>query len=344
MGIINKKGNDKDFFDKYVMAHSYNNQKLKDQCQVALQAFLGEPKKAMKAKIQAMAKIQGVGIGVSSDFPIMVTSNFNLTLAADDFDMGWEQAYKQVTLEKNRLFWEIADAEDSLTFFKVEEGQKIEVGGLSGSRIIAYAEYYGGALGWTDAMIRGRKIPMMIDKATVFRNKFWLSKGNIHYALLATAAGLTVIGWQGVAADGRTLRDVMTINLAGFQLGNTNKDKGIGSGVNTGFILYANPFDKDRIEAAFRATTANMLASRENGISITDNIRRIYTYNNSILAGSPILVWPGQKIQKADVMAPTTFGPELDILSLNRVQSVWAIYGSIIADDEQCLQLTLGNP
>jgi hypothetical protein len=44
----------------------------------------------------------------------------------------------------------------------------------------------------------------------------------------------------------------------------------------------------------------------------------------------------------ADAMAPTTYGPDFDILSLNRVQSVWAIYGGIIADTDQCEQFVLG--
>lgn len=332
-----------DFFQKLQKGIEYKNPELISDCKVALQAFVGEPKKAIKQKIQAMNKIQATGVGVSTDFAFVTTDNFNVTLESDNFDMGWEQSFRQVTLDKGKLYWEIYNVANSLTFYKVEEGQKIEVAGLTGTKLLAEAEYYGGAIGWTDKMIRAREVPAMIDLAQVFRNKFWVSKGNVHYALLATAAALTVVAWQGAAADGRTLRDILTINEAAFQLGNTNKDKGYGDAANAPFILYANPQDEERIEAAFRVTSGQLAAARENGIAITARrIRRIYTYNSNIVAGSPIMIWPGQKIQKADAMQPTTYGPELDILSLNRVQSVWAIYGGTVADSDQCIQLTLG--
>jgi hypothetical protein len=345
MGTIIEKGSDLDFFQMYQKGISYKNPELLNQCQVALQAFLGLPKKKIKRKIQAMSQIQATGVGVSTDFPLITADNFNVTIEMDNFDMGWEQSFRQVTLTKDRLFWEIYNVANSLTFYKVEEGQKIEVAGLTGSKVTANAEYYGGAIGWTDEMIRSRKVPAMVDLATIFRNKFWVNKANIHYALLAVAAALTTVAWQGVAADGRTLRDILTINEGAYQLGNTNKDKGYGDTANMPLNMYANMQDEERIEAAFRVTSGQLVAARENGIAITGRrIRRIYTFNSNIVAGSPILVLPGQKIQKADAMQPTPYGPELDILSLNRVQAVWAIYGAIVGDDEQCIQLTLGDP
>ena len=333
--------NDVEFFNTLEKGIVNKNDTAISHCQEALQAFVSEPKKAIEKRIE---KIQAVGVGVSTDFAFVTTDNFNITLESDNFDMGWEQAFRQVTLDKGKLYWEIYNVANSLTFYKVEEGQKIEVAGLTGTKLLAEAEYYGGAIGWTDKMIKGREVPAMIDLAQVFRNKFWTNKANIHYALLATAAALTVIAWQGVAADGRTLRDILTINQAAYRLGFVNRNKGYGDMANAPMILYANIADEERIEAAFRVTSGQLAAARENGIAVTGRrIRRIYTYNPSIVAGSPILILPGQKIQKADAMQPTTYGPELDILSLNRVQSVWAIYGATVADSDQCIQLTLGN-
>jgi hypothetical protein len=343
MGKLNQNGTDKTFFDMLGKGLSYKNSELLNNCRIALQAFLGQPKKEIKAQIQALNKIQATGVGVSSDFALITTDSFNVTIEKDNFDMGWEQAYQQVTLDKGKKYWEIYNVANSLVFNKVEEGQKLEQGGLTGTKLLGQVDYYGGALGWTDAMIRFREIPAMIDLAQVFRNKYWANKANIHYALLSIAAALTVIAWQGVAADGRTLRDILTINQAAWYLGWINRNKGYGDTANMPLVMYANVQDEERIEAAFRVTSGQLVAARENGIAITGRrIRRIYTYNAAITAGSPILILPGQKLQKADVMQPTTYGPELDILSLNRVQTVWAIFGSAIADNEQCLQLTLG--
>jgi hypothetical protein len=343
MGIISKKTNDGEFLNQLTKALEYKNEKLLKECNVALHCFLLEPKKELNTKIKAMKNIQATGVTVSSDLPAVTTDTFNVSIEKDNFDMGWEAAFKQVPIDKGKRYWEIYNIANSLSFSKVEEGQKLEQAGFSGTRQTAEVDYYGGAIGWTDAMVRFRELAAMLDAAGTFRNKFWANKGNIHYALLSAAAALTVVAWQGVAADGRTLRDILTLNQAAYQLGYTNRNKGYGDTANMPMLLYANVNDEERIEAAFRVTSGQLVAARENGIAITGRrVKRIYTYNAFISSGSPILILPGNKLQKADTMPPTTFGPELDILSLNRVQTVWAIFGAIIGDTEQCIQLTLG--
>jgi hypothetical protein len=305
-----------------------------EKSRVALQAFHNKPTKIMQKKIQA--------VGVSTDFPIIDTPQWNVTIEMDNFDMGWELAYKNVSLSKGRLDWTIYNVANSLTFYKVEEGQRIEVANISGGKVKGECDYYGGAIGWTDKMIRAREIPAMIDLATIFRNKFFVNKANNFYALIAAAASNTTVNYQGAAADGVSRRIILTINQAAFQLGDTNKDKGYGDAANVPFILYANPQDEEAIEAAFRVTSGQLAAARENATSITGRrIKRVYTYNSNITAGQPVLCWPGQKAQKAEVMGPTTYTQEIDVLTLNRVQAVWSIYGGIIADTDQFLRFNL---
>lgn len=342
MGLINKKGSDKDFFQALIKGVEYKNQDLLGQCAVAVQAFVREPNVLVKKNIQALQKnIQAVG--VSTGFPIITKESYNVTIEMDNFDMGWEKVFRQVPLGKNQDSWEIYDVANSLTFYKVEEGQRIEVAGVTGSKTSAQVEYYGGAIGWTDKMIRFRKVAAMLDLAQIFRNKFWVNKANIHYALLAAAAALNVTAFQGVAADGQTRRDIRTINQAAFNLTNRLRNKGYGDMANAPLIMYANPNDEERIEAAFRVVSNALVSTNNRGEQITARrITRIYTYNTSIVAGSPILVLPGQKLQKADAMQPTTYTQEIDVLTLNRVQAVWAIFGAIVADTDQCETITLG--
>jgi hypothetical protein len=327
----------RDNYIKMSEGDKVDNMKL-HKTKLALQAFLYKPQTLMKKKIQA--------VGVSTDFPIITKESFNVTIESDNFDMGWERAFRQVPLGKNQDSWEIYNVANSLVFYQVEEGQRIEVAGISGSKATGVVDYYGGALGWTDKMIRFRKVPAMVQMAETFRNKFWVNKGNNHYALLAAASALNVTPYQGVAAAGRTRRDVLTFNLGAFTLTNRLKDKGYGDMANAPLLMFANPYDEDRIEAAFRAVTNSMvtvLGQNETAEQITARrITRIYTYNSNIVAGSPILILPGQKIQKADALAPTVYNQEQDILTLNKVQAVWAIYGAIVADTDQCQQLTLG--
>lgn len=309
---------------------------------VAIQAFMSKPYSVGRKQIQAYRKAVQA-FGVSTDFAQLTKDAFNVTIEEDNFDMGWQQAFRDVPLGPGQDSWEIYNVVNGITFRKVEEGGRIEMDKMSGSLVNAYVDYYGGALGFTDKMIRFRKVPAMIDKAMAFRNKFFADKANNHYMLLAAGAAGNITTYQGAAADGVTRRTILTINRAAFTLTNRCKDKGYGDMANAPLILYANPYDEERIEAAFKTVSADIVGARENGTAITARrIQRIYTYNSYISAGTPILVLPGQKLQKADAMEPTTYVAPVDPFTLNQAQAVWAIYGAIVADTDQCQTVTLG--
>ncbi len=339
-GIISK--NDALFFDTLEKAYGDPLRGIKGdpvsgvQVKAAIAAFLMQPKAAMTKKIQAS--------GVSTDLAQLTKDAFNVTIQTDNFDMGYERAFRQITLGRGQDSWEIYDVANSLTFQKVEEGQRIEVAGITGTKTSASVDYYGGALGWTDKMIRFRKVSTMIDIAQTFRNKYWSNKADNHYALLAAAA-TGVTAYAGVAADGQLQRDIQTINRAIFTIGDRLKDKGYGDTASANYLLYYNPFDKARILAALNATTGMMQAissAGRTGQVVHYNITAIPTFNSNVVAGSPIACLPGQKTQKADALAPTTFTQAKDPLTLNELQSVWAIYGAIVGDTEQVQTVTLG--
>lgn len=335
-GIICR--DDNKFFDMLFKGIENKNEELLDKCEVALKAFMTEPQAKLRKQIMA----QNTGASVSSDFPIITKESFNVTVQSQNFDMGYERAFKTVPLGENQDCWEIYDVANCLTFVRVEEGQRIDVAGFTGSKVTAYVDYYGGALGWTDKMIRYRKVAAMLDLAETFRNKFWVNKANNFYALLAAAGALNVTAFAGAAADGQLQRDIQTINAAAYALTFRNRNKGYGDTANSRLLMYFNPFDKNRILGAFAVTSSALAAAGRTGDVINYNIELIPTFNSFVTAGSPLLVLPMNKLQKAEDMAPTPYGPEIDILSLNRVQSVWAIYGGIVGDSDQIQTVTLG--
>jgi len=339
-GISIKKNiickDDLKFFDLLVNGIDNRNALSLEKVTVALQMFMSEP------VIKLRKRIQAIGISTSTDFPLITRDSFNVTVQSQNFDMGYEKVFKDVPLGEKQDAWEIYDAANSLTFMRIEEGQRLDVAGYTGSKVTAYVDYYGGAMGWTDKMIRFRKVAAMLDLAETFRNRFWVTKANNFYALIAAAAALNITAWAGVAANGQLQRDVQTINLAAFTLTNRCRNKGYGDTANARLVMYYNPRDKSRLLAALSVTTAMLANAGQTGDTVNYTIEPVPTFNAFITAGSPVLVLPGNKLQKAEGMAPTPYGPELDILSLNRVQSVWAIYGGIIADTDQLETATLG--
>lgn len=313
----------------------------KGKVHAAIQAFFVGPKKQHK-KIQALrAKIQAVS--VSTDFPIPLADEFNITMEEDNYDMGWEAAFKQVPLGQAQDFWEIHNVVNGISFRKVDEGGRVAMDTITGTRVTAYVDYYGAALGWTDKMIRFRKIAQMVDEARAFRNKFWVNKADNHYSLLSAAAAGNITTYQGAAADTRIQRDVLTINSCAFSLGDINKDKGYGDTASAPYLIYANPQDEERLEAAFRVTTNYLTAGQQAGTSINtrNRISRIYTFNSNISAGTPLMILPGNKNQKADAMQLTYYQVPKDPLTLNEGTAAWAIYGAIVADTDQCRQFNL---
>jgi len=311
--------------------------------QHAIQAFMQVPYDYKNAVLKRdVKKLQA--FGVSTDFEVLTKDSFNVTIESDNFDLGYEMAFKGVPVGAGQDKWEIYDVQSGLSFRKIEEGGRIKIDGMSGTVVQAGTDYYGGAIGFTDQMIRFRKVAAMLSLATEFRNKFWTNKAANHYTLLAAAGALpaNIIAQQGVAADGVTRRNLLTINEAAFQLGDRNKDKGYGDTATAELIIYANPGDEAAIEAAFVVTAAQLVGSRENGTPITKRrIRRIYTFNSAIAPGAPLMILPGQKMQKADIMSPTTFRAPIDPLTLMSWQSVWAIYGAVIADTDQVVKFTI---
>ena len=338
MGIIAR--NDHNYFESlrnfYLDAQEMKkiDRTKEEKLKMALQAFLSKPKMILNKKLQAIA--------VSTDFTQLTKDSFTVTVASDNFDMGYEKSFKTVQLGEGQDSWEIYNVANSLTFQKVEEGQRIEAAGLTGTKTSGSVDYYGGAIGWTDKMIRFRKVPAMLDLAETFRNKYYANKADNHYSLLAAAAALNTTAYQGAAAQGQLQRDIQTINSAAFTLTNRLKDKGYGDMANPRLVMYANPNDRNRIAAAFNATTSVLAQAGQTGDTIGYNIDVIYTFNSNLTTGSPILILPGQKIQKAEALAPTVYNQEQDILTLNRVQAVWSIYGAIVADTDQAQTITLG--
>jgi len=333
-GIICK--NDNKFFDMLTQGLEEKDKVALGKCVVAMQGFMNEPQIALRKQIHA------TGISTSTDFPLITKDSFNVTVQSQNFDMGYEKVFKTIPLGENQDAWEIYDVANSLTFVRVEEGQRIDVAGFTGSKVTAYVDYYGGALGWTDKMIRYRKVAAMLDLAETFRNRFWTNKANNFYALLAAAAALNVTAYQGAAADGQLQRDIQTINQAAFDLTNRCRNKGYGDTANAKLVMYFNPIDKNRLLAAFSVTSQALATAGRTGDTVNYNIELVPTFNSFVTGRAPMLVLPGNKLQRAEGMAPTPYGPEIDILSLNRVQSVWAIYGGIVGDTDQCETITLG--
>lgn len=313
---------------------SGNREKMKE-VGYAIQAFHNEPvSPQFRKKIQAM-KMQALGIGVSTDFADTMNKTFDSFFEIANFDLDYEKAFKVVPVSPYKNSWEIHNVKNGLAFRKVAEGETIEVYGMTSTKETVYADKYGGALGWSDELIRWREIAAMMDKAETFRNNFYVVKGDAHYLLIYNAGHAHQVPYQ--AGTGQLRRDIATLNYATYVIGNACKDKGYGNTANARFIVYADPIFKARIMAAIRGTTAGQQAGVAEAIQLDSNIEPVFTFNQH-LRGKIIMALPGFKAQRADIMQPMQFN-DTDILSLTYIQAVWAYFGAGIGDTEQFAEI-----
>ena len=310
--------------------HGGEKNKL-EKAMVAISAFM----KGSDYRRVPLQAASASGMGTSTDFERVERQTMDLFIENDYFDNFWMAAFKEVTVAQGQDSWEIYNVENGITFRKVPEGDRIDVAGLKGTKETVYVDKYGGALGWTDEMIRFRKVPAMLDFMEMFRNKFFANKANNHYTLITAGFGGTTT-YQGAATDTQASRDIATINQAAYEIGNAVKDKGYTMGQ---YVLYLPESMRSRITTAInisgkQVTIPGALADGSIMDTINYNVRPAFTFDSNLSGTTGYMVLPGNKIQRADVMQPTSY-TDMDILSFQNVQAVWAYYGAAVGDTDQ---------
>lgn len=282
----------------------------------------------------------------SSDLPQLTKDVFNVVEAVPYYDLMWQPVFKGIRLRKGQLSWEIADVSSGITFELVPEGGKAKFYGFSGSTQTVSVAKYGAGIGVTWEMIEGRKLYQFINQMEQVRAALYLLWANIHYGLLATAANSHSVAYQGIATDPVLDRDIRTINTGYTTIGNATKDKGYGDTANMPMYLYVSPLLKSRINQAMRATSPDIISGRGaggigsgGGEIVEYNVIPRYTWNSNIPANKGLLVLPGNKIQNSVYLQELSLS-ERNIETLAEMRSYWTAFGAVVADTEQCAELS----
>lgn len=274
----------------------------------------------------------------SSDLPQLTADVFDVTLAAPNFDLSWQNVFKGMKLQKGQLFWEISDVSNGIEFKEIPEGGKVEIASLSGNKAKVDVKKYGAGLGITWEMIEGRKLYAFAEALETVRAKLYKVWADTHYALLSAAAQNHQISWQGTSSETTLERDIMTLNAGAYQIANACKDKGYGDTANAPLILFISPLYKTRIEAARNNQSSAFLSS--GGQRLQWPIEVYYTFNSQITANKGILVLPGNKIQNAVYLRELGLSRQ-EIESLSEIRTYWTAFGAAVGDDAQCAELSL---
>ena len=303
----------------------------------AIEAHFYAPKVAAE-KFRKQIEAAQAGLNVTTDFARLSSQAFSVFNEMPGWDNFYERAYKLTQAENGR--WDIHTVTDGLEIQKVPEGDRLNVRGMSSGLQTARTAKYGGAMEWTDEMIRWRQIARMQDKAERLRNRYWRYKADQHYGLLASAAPADGsngnVTTYNATANTQVTRDIDTIDAASYTLGARNREKDYTMGTA---LLYLPMSLKKRLGTAFNVSGQNVvLSSSQAAGSVLDRLQfmvePIFTWNTQIPANTGIMVIPGNKIQRVDEVPPFMLDDQ-DILALTFIMAIWSYYGAAIGDTGQ---------
>jgi hypothetical protein len=104
-------------------------------------------------------------------------------------------------------------------------------------------------------------------------------------------------------------------------------------------LLYASPLLRNRINAAFRATSADVIRGGNQGQMIDSMVEVRYTYNSTIPANKGVMVLPGNKAQNSVYMEEKSF-ERVNPDNLNWLKSSFTAFGALVGENAQTSELS----
>lgn len=334
--------------EKIVGAMARGTAEQKQLAKNAIQAFINAPfELAHQIKAGTLEKSAIQAFTTTSDLPEMVTRSFDVFARITNYDLRWMDAFKERTFDEYRNYFEIVDITNYFAFDELPEGGQVAIRRFTGTKATVQAITIADGLGWTYQMLEDREYSTMISMAEQFQDAFWNKISKIYYALLVdgSVGNTNNVTWQGSGTTPAEIlkRDVDTIQLASYNLGNSTKDLGFGDTAAMPFLIYGTPKYEGRIMAALQQRTASALTpsimgSRPIKFNPTYNLKS--SNGNALADGICLMVLPGNKIQRGTKLAPTTYQQE-DIQSFSAIQTVRARIAGAVAEPLQVLQFNL---
>ena len=296
---------------------------------------------AEKRKRAALQALTGAG-----DFPAVTNQILEKFHALPSYDTGYEEIFdiRDFTGTTESGF-DMLDIEDGLTFRKVEDGGKVKIFKMAGSKVSVSFDLYGGGLGWLRTLIDDKKYWNLEDNAVSFVNKAAEDKASIFYALIEALAVGYNIAWQAPDPAGlentdalyTANRDAQTLNAAAQAILLAVKDKGYGVNYQNIQFLVSTP-----IQLVGRLNKALGLLLQGFGGSpnqIAYKFRLLPTTMFSTVT-SPYVILPKIKLKGGTRMNLTIYN-KFDEESYSDIGVGWQRFGGAVGDSDQVRRLIM---
>ncbi len=335
-----KPGKERDFFSAFdtmldTESAAEERARAQDAITSAMVDFWQTPKEEFYGRLDAF-KGRINAFSTAGDWPEILTQTAQVFQGEESYDMGWEPLFKVAPKDPGKDFFEIANIFRGFRFRLIPETGKVKVERMSGDVGIVTVDWYGAAIGWTEQMVRYKKLSIMADMVEQKREARYELLANSHYGLIAKSAA---IAGQTTAysATGATVaeKDAKTINAAYTKAAKRLHGKpGFSGVVNTPVYLLV-PIDL--LERAYTALATKITANADSGKLVRYPIIPVPTLNTSLWNGATnygVLVFPKRKIQRVMEEEVKAF-KDADPYTLQYVDIIWTAFGAGIGDDQQ---------
>ncbi|TGK36173.1 hypothetical protein EHQ12_04255 [Leptospira gomenensis] len=315
-----------------------------------LDHFVGRPERLAKKKLQAFKgnkqKLQAFNGGtVKGDLPELFTDNVSIYVDSDaEIDLFYNAIFDQVPTTPGLDYFEIANIHSGIVWKRLVEGERVEIGGITGDAMQVKLNRFGAALGVNDDTIRYRKIWRIVDAAKEFRFAYYQLMGDNHGALLHGAAALGrsngyYQAFSTVAGLSETENYIRLFNLGCAKVAEKLKTRPYGNMSNPSLVVLASPKKKSVISKVMNTLIQPIQGSKQ---ALDWSINPLYTWNGKAIPdeNKVKIILPGRKIQMGIESEMEEYAVT-DPLTLNYALARYSWRGAGIGDTDQILELDL---
>lgn len=262
-------------------------------------------------------------------------------------DEFWRPAFSPVTVEMGEREWEIHNVNNPVTWEKIPEGGQVRTQRVTSTKVTYSLDDYATEIGFTRQVMTGRRLYLFIEALMQARASYLMTLSEAHYGVLYAASGMgagTQIAYPAEPAGSVLDRDIALINAGLSKIAQDLKNV-VGNLMSMRYILYCREQEEERMIAALRARTQQLVEGRAAGAA--NEVKRTVlvapTLTSHLEENRAMLVYPGRKLQAADDGTMLDTYRVTDPKSRNDDRMFWATWGIAAADSRQVVRLATGR-
>ena len=278
----------------------------------------------------------------TEDVPRLLTKDFILEVDTDYYDMDYELAFQQSTVDMDNGTFDIPIAHNNVKFRSHPQGKTIVVDKYTATNTNVECLPYTCALEISDELMRKRQIDNMVEAFDLMRHAYYLNRSDGHYSLLKAAANANSTNATAYdnTASVQLDRDVNTLNSAASNLVKSLKDKGYHTRMNllkSPILIYCSSDLTSRIERATRVLISDVAASRER---LNWMVMPRYTLNDAIVTTptTAVMVFPRHRNRTGNFV-DLDMAEYPDRQQFSYVNAAMTYWGASVSENLQCINV-----